>query len=89
MDGFFAVLLWHEFQKTGNQRALDTLLAYNVQDTVNLENLMVVAYNLRIKETPFYSSHLIPVPSMPLNPYKADLETMDRIKRRSGFVYSI
>ena len=87
MDGFFAVLLWHEFQKTGNQKALYTLLAYNVQDTVNLENLMVIAYNLKIKETPFYSSHQIPLPSMPVNPYKVDLGTVDRIKYRSGFGY--
>jgi uncharacterized protein YprB with RNaseH-like and TPR domain len=41
VDGFFAVLLWNEYRKTGNQKALDTLLAYNVQDTVNLQNLMV------------------------------------------------
>ena len=41
IDGFFAVLLWDEYQRTGDQKALDTLLAYNVQDTINLENLMV------------------------------------------------
>jgi len=51
VDGFFAVLLWNEYQKTGNQKALDTLLAYNVQDTVNLESLMVTAYNMKLKET--------------------------------------
>jgi len=43
VDGFFAVLLWNEYQKTGDRKALDTLLAYNVQDTVTLENLMVTA----------------------------------------------
>jgi len=52
IDGFFAVLLWNEYRKSGSQKALDTLLAYNVQDTVNLESLMVTAYNLKIKETP-------------------------------------
>ncbi len=85
VDGFFAVLLWNDYQKTGNQKALDTLLAYNVQDTVNLENLMVEAYNLKIKETPFYNSHLIPSPSMPVNPYMADLKTVDRIKCGPGY----
>jgi len=64
------------------------LLAYNVQDTVNLENLMVEAYNLKIKETPFYNSHLIPSPRVKINPYTADLKTVDRIKYRSGFGYS-
>ena len=88
IDGFFAVLLWNEYKKSGNQQALDTLLAYNIQDTVNLESLMVAAYNMKIKETPFYGSHLIPSPGVPDNPYSADLKTVDRIKYGSGFGYS-
>jgi uncharacterized protein YprB with RNaseH-like and TPR domain len=88
IDGFFAVLLWNEYQKSGNKKALDTLLAYNVQDTVNLESLMVTAYNLRIKDTPFYDDHLIPSPIIPGNPYAADLKTVGRIKYRYGFGYS-
>lgn len=43
--GFFAVLLWQEFQQTGNIKALETLLVYNIEDVVNLETLMVLAYN--------------------------------------------
>ncbi|MGB9437458.1 MAG: ribonuclease H-like domain-containing protein, partial [Desulfobacterales bacterium] len=58
VDGFFAVLLWDEYQKTGDQKTFDTLLAYNVQDTITLENLMVTAYNMKLKETPFYETHL-------------------------------
>lgn len=88
IDGFFAVLLWNEYQKSGNKRALDTLLAYNVQDTVNLESLMVTAYNLKIKDTPFNDDRLIPSPSIPGNPYSADLKTVGRIKYRYGFGYS-
>jgi uncharacterized protein YprB with RNaseH-like and TPR domain len=52
IDGFFAVLLWDEYQRTGDQQALDTLLAYNIQDTVTLENLVVTAYNMKLKDTP-------------------------------------
>ena len=85
VDGFFAVFLWNEYQKTGNKKALDTLLAYNVQDTVNLESLMVTAYNMKLKATPFYHSHQIPSPRMPVNPYTADLKTVDRIKYGPGF----
>jgi uncharacterized protein YprB with RNaseH-like and TPR domain len=88
IDGFFAVLLWNEYKKTGNQKVLDTLLAYNVQDTVNLEYLLVIAYNLKIKETPFYNSHQIPLPSVPDNPYSADLKTVDKIKYGAGFGYA-
>lgn len=88
VDGFFAIVLWNEYKKTGSQKALDTLLAYNVQDTVNLENLMVTAYNLKLKETPFYNSYKLSMPAIPENPYGADLETVDRIKNGSGFVHS-
>jgi hypothetical protein len=49
IDGFFAVLLWDEYQRTGDQKALETLLAYNIQDTVTLENLMVTAYNMKLR----------------------------------------
>ena len=85
VDGFFAVLLWDEFLKTGDQKALDTLLAYNVQDTVTLENLMVTTYNMKIGQTPFYNTHLIEEPTLPVNPYSADLATVDRIKNSSQY----
>jgi hypothetical protein len=80
IDGFFAVLLWNEFQRTGDQKALDTLLAYNVQDTVTLENLMVTAYNRKLQQTPFYENLLIAASAPPANPYRVDLATVDRIK---------
>jgi uncharacterized protein YprB with RNaseH-like and TPR domain len=85
VDGFFAVLLWDEYQKSGDQKALDTLLAYNVQDTVTLENLMVTAYNLKLRETPFYDNLLIEDSITPANPFTADLATIDKIKSSSQF----
>ena len=42
VDGFFAVLLWNDYLERGDRRSLETLLAYNVLDAVNLERLMVV-----------------------------------------------
>jgi uncharacterized protein YprB with RNaseH-like and TPR domain len=80
IDGFFAVLLWDEYQRTGDQKVLETLLAYNVQDTVTLENLMVTAYNMKLKQTPFYESLLITASPPPVNPHRVDLGTVDRIK---------
>jgi uncharacterized protein YprB with RNaseH-like and TPR domain len=88
IDGFFAVLLWNEYQRTGNQKALDTLLAYNVQDTVTLENLMVTAYNMKLKQTPFYENHLIKESTPPRNPFKVDLATVDRIKTSPQYLSS-
>ena len=85
IDGFFAVLLWDEYQKTGDRKVLDTLLAYNIQDTVNLENLMVMAYNMKLRQTPFYETHLIEEPMLPVNPFRADLVMVDKIKNSSRY----
>ena len=85
VDGFFAVLLWNEFHRTGNEKALETLLAYNMEDTVNLEQLMVMAYNLKLKSTPFEQSHPLALPCPPEIPFRADRETIEIIRRRHLF----
>ena len=81
VDGFFAVLLWNDYLYSRNLRALETLLAYNILDVVNLETLMVIAYNLKLKGTPFVDSHRLPLPPAPPNPLKADRETIERLQR--------
>ena len=82
IDGFFAVLLWNDYLKNKNQKALETLLAYNIEDVVNLEKLMTIAYNMNISNTPFSSLELHE-PQLPLQiPFKADKETVERIKNR-------
>jgi len=80
VDGSFAVLLWHDYQKNGNRKALDALLAYNIQDTITLENLMVIAYNLKIEDTPFYEKQLAE-PVLPEIPFEVDLKTVERVRR--------
>jgi hypothetical protein len=85
VDGFIAVLLWDEFLKTEDQKKLDTLLAYNVQDTITLENLIVTAYKMKLKKTPFFDNLLIDEPTLSVNPFRADLGTIDRLK--SGAQY--
>jgi len=82
VDGFFAVLLWQEYVSHNNQKALETLLAYNIEDVVNLETLMVMAYNMNLKATPFSATHAIELPSAPKIPYHADLGTIEKIKRK-------
>jgi hypothetical protein len=66
-----------------NIRALETLLMYNIYDAVNLETLMVIAYNMNLENTPFYDTHRIPLPEIPEVPYRADRETVERIKSRT------
>jgi hypothetical protein len=76
--------LWNEYVKSGNPGALETLLAYNVQDTVSLETLMVAAYNMKLKSTPFSGSHQVAPPVSPFSPFKVDLGTVEKMKRNYG-----
>lgn len=81
VDGYFAVLLWREYQRYGDERVLYTLLAYNIEDTVNLERLAIEAYNRNIINTPFAEKLLLDCPPPPPNPYFADYNTVERLKR--------
>ena len=82
VNGYLAVVLWREFIQQRNTRALETLLAYNIADTVNLERLMVVAYNENVRKTPFAEARILPTPVAPDQPFTADLETVRRLKKR-------
>jgi hypothetical protein len=84
LEGYHAPILWEQY-KGGNRKALKTLLAYNCQDTVNMETLMVMAYNLKLSTTPFLEMHRLELPVMPPIPYKADLATVDRVKNMGGW----
>jgi hypothetical protein len=79
VDGYFAVLLWSAFEQTGDRRYLDTLLAYNAEDVLHLETLMVEAFNRKLEQTPFGGQSL-EHPSPSRNPYEADLEAIEAIK---------
>jgi hypothetical protein len=46
---------------------------------------MVMAYNLKLKDTPFCGTHDLPQPNMPEIPYKTDLATVDRVKKMVGW----
>ena len=85
LDGFFAVLLWYDYRRNGNRRALETLLAYNMLDVVNLATLMALAYNLKLKATPFAETNRLPVPLPAKVPFQADEATIERIKREHGW----
>ncbi len=85
VDGYMAVMLWHEYQKTADRKVLDTLLAYNIEDVLTLENLLVFAFNEKLKSTPFYKSHQIEDPSQPPNPFDGDPIIVDKLKSKSFF----
>jgi uncharacterized protein YprB with RNaseH-like and TPR domain len=81
IDGYFAVLLWQDFNRGGNQAALQTLLAYNAADVVNLEALMILAYNMKLQETAFAATHRLDVPAPPPMDLRADSTTVQRLRR--------
>jgi uncharacterized protein len=82
VNGYFAVLLWREYRKCHNLRALETLLAYNILDAANLEYLMVRAFNEKLAGTPFCKEHQLPLPNLAHNPFEPDMETIDRLRKK-------
>lgn len=83
IDGYLAVLLWQEYEKTGSLSALETLMAYNAEDTVNLEFLMHTAYNLKVSQTPFAQTMGLVRPERPRVPFAANPGLVDRIVEKS------
>ncbi len=81
VDGYFAVLLWQKYQNSNDKLALETLLAYNIEDTVNLERLAIEAYNRNIMATPFAGDLALTIPTPPAMPYLADYDCVESIKR--------
>ncbi len=83
VDGYFAVHLWNEYKQTKDPKALETLLAYNVEDVVNLEILMVEAYNQYLENMPFLETRRLPPPDLPEIPFVADMPTVERIRKKT------
>ena len=83
VNGFVAVLLWNEYRMRNNLKALETLLAYNIQDTLSLHTLMVHTHNEKVKTTPFSSSCSLPFSSLPESPFKADQDIVERVFRQA------
>jgi hypothetical protein len=46
---------------------------------------MVMAYNLKLKDTPFRGIHDLPLLIAPEIPFQADLATADRVKNMGGW----
>lgn len=89
VDGLFAVVLWKAYLRNGDERALETLLAYNLQDAINLESLMVTAFNLGIERTAFHCGSSLPVPETPENPLNVDRPTISRYRGEVDFIRSL
>jgi len=62
MDGFEAVQLWYS-HRAGNVTALPKLLAYNAQDVLSLELLLIKTYNTSMRRYPLFRP--LPLPKQP------------------------
>lgn len=85
VDGYFAVLLWREYENTGDQAVLETLLAYNAADVLGLEELLIHAVNAHLDKTPFTDLALPGKPLAP-NPHQACPDVIRRLKSRYGLL---
>ena len=70
MDGFEAINLWNSYKNTNDIKKLESLLAYNYEDTVRLQWLMDESYNLKATELGIDFTRIKHKPLLP-NPYKA------------------
>ena len=89
IDGLFAVVLWKAYLRNRDPLALETLRAYNLQDAINLEALMVAAFNRKLRRTPFYKRFHLPLPATFPNPVPAHRTTIDRYRSEAAFIRSL
>ena len=80
VDGWGAVVLWREWERHGDPRVMETLLAYNAADVLSLEVLLVHALNELLAATPFGAELTMPVPRMAGNPFKPDPGVVDLVR---------
>ena len=80
VNGFFAIHLWNEYIFNNNSKALNTLIAYNIEDTINLETLMHIGYNLKVKTSGFQTFKKLEIPPKPKHHFLPDNELIKRLK---------
>lgn len=81
VDGYGAVLLWRDYARFKNKDVLNTLLSYNIADAVNLEPLLIHAYNRNLQDTPFYPEKKIAPAVYPQSPYTPHPTVVARVKK--------
>ncbi len=88
MDGYTAVLLWEKFKKTKKKEYLETLLAYNNEDVINLEFLLYKAFNLLIEREQTITTPLKFPNKKVANPFQANKRVVkEMLGRRTSFYF--
>jgi len=84
VDGFMAVLLWRE-HLAGAATALDTLLRYCLEDVVNLQPLLALAFNRLTKTLPIEIARIEAADRPPI-PFGADADLVRAIVGKRAWV---
>ena len=79
LNGRDAIKLWRNFRRTKNPKALETLLAYNMEDVLNLERLMIFTWNQKQKILPSLIKNNLPRPKTYRNPFEPDHQLIEQI----------
>jgi len=87
LDGFDAVRLWKKFKKTKKKEYLETLLAYNNEDVINLEFLLYKAYNLLIEREQTFTAPLEYPKKKVDNPFQANKRVLKEMLGRKTYFY--
>lgn len=85
LDGYTAVVLWKKFKQTRKKEYLDTLLAYNNEDVINLEFLFYKAYNLLIEREQTFSPPLKFPKKEIKNPFQANKRVIREVLGRRAY----
>jgi len=81
LDGYDAVLLWQEYIRTKDSSFLDTLIAYNIADTINLETLLILAYNMKAEKNNYFKTPFLSMPVQPEVHFRPDQSAVEQIHR--------
>ena len=80
VNGYTAVLLWNYYQDTKDETAIDSLIHYNLLDTINLEHLLRLAYN---KYAESYNCQLLEYKTLPsVDHYKPNKKLIDALHKK-------
>ncbi|MHA1584384.1 MAG: ribonuclease H-like domain-containing protein [Promethearchaeota archaeon] len=79
VDGRFAIELWRLYKLTNDEQYLETLLAYNAEDAVNLEEILYSFYLLLQKQEHFPEKRILHEKSHINIPYSANPSIIEEI----------
>ncbi len=82
IDGTFAIFLWKEYQETRDPKFLETLLSYNIEDVIHLEEMLYIFYNELRKKYGLPVARLRYKKTKPVNPKSIDSSAIHTINEK-------